>query len=52
MKAFIPSWPVLLPCALVLGGAGWLTSVAVSGMPVPELGVAFAGATPARDPEA
>jgi tetratricopeptide (TPR) repeat protein len=50
MKAFIPSWPLLVPCALVLGGAGWLTSVAVSGKPVPEFGPASAGATPARDP--
>jgi len=50
MKAFIPSWPLLVPCALVFGGAGWPTSVAVSGEPVPELGLASAGATPAPDP--
>jgi tetratricopeptide (TPR) repeat protein len=50
MNASIPSWPLLVPCALVLGGTGWLTSLAVSGEPVPELELASAGATPAHDP--
>jgi len=49
MKAFIPSWPFLVPCAVVLGGAGWLTSVAVSGKPVPESRLASGAAAPEAD---
>jgi tetratricopeptide (TPR) repeat protein len=50
MKAFIPSWSFLVSCAVALGGAGWLTTVAVNGEPVSASGPASAGAAPAGDP--
>src|SRR5215831_17225401 len=40
MKLFVPSFSLLIPCAAVLGGVGWLTSFTVSGKPVHELGPA------------
>jgi len=42
MKLFAPSFSLLVPYAAVLAGVGWLTSFAVSGKPVHELGPADA----------